>query len=198
MENIELIKLTLLSITTFCSVFTLIYLIRSKRTRLSTYSELKEIHGKISAVITVTNKSEKPIVISSIRFPLPTGNSEPRLSVPKSLKILRALDDFTGTKPLTTYASDLVVSYNRDPSKALVEGESITATIPLDDMMNVILEAQECLFSSKTINYLLFSLMSFHVQSSKGKHIKRRSMWEIRYYLASNYGKNNQLANIPT
>ncbi|VAW42423.1 hypothetical protein MNBD_GAMMA01-1728 [hydrothermal vent metagenome] len=198
MENIELIKLTLLSITTFCSVFTLIYLIRSKRTRLSTYSELKEIGGKISAVITVTNKSEKPIVISSIRFPLPTWNSEPRLSVPKPLKIIRALDDFTGAKPLTTYASDLVVSYNRDPSKALVEGESIIATIPLDDMMNVILEAQECLFSSKIINYLLFSLMSFHVQSSKGKHIKRRAMWEIRYYLASNYGKNNQLANIPT
>ncbi|EHH1078816.1 hypothetical protein J7I01_004514 [Vibrio parahaemolyticus] len=195
MEKLELVKFGFICITTFCSLCTFILLLRSKRISFSTKSGLRMINGKYQAVITVTNRGEKSIVVNSIRFPIIMWDNEPRLPVPRPLKFFRLLDDLTGNQPLSVYASDKVVTYERERSKALATGESITAYIPLDDMMDVFFDSGEFLLGSRLSIFLYLSFMQIQVATSLGKINKKLAKWDIRYYLVSNYGTDERLTN---
>ncbi|ELM0341258.1 TPA: hypothetical protein I7747_22830 [Vibrio vulnificus] len=195
MDKLELVKFGFICITTFCSLCTFILLLRSKRVAFSTRSGLRTVDGKYQAVITVTNQGEKSIVVNSIRFPIIMWDNEPRLPVPRPLKLLRLMDDLTGNQPLSVYVSDKVVTYDRERSKALATGESITAYIPLDDMMNVFINSDEFMHGSKLSNFVYLSFMQVQVTTSLGKVNKQLAKWDIRYYLASNYGTDKRLTN---
>lgn len=189
----EEIKFILISITTIVSIFSFILLIHSKRTSIKIDSCLKQIDGEATALIKVTNFGEKPIVVSSIRFPLIAWCDEPRLQLPGHLKARRALDDLTGSNFLYQYISDKVVTYSRDLSSALNEGESVTASIPLQAMMSSYFEMNEVLFKSSLLNRLYFQFLTVNVITSKGKFFKKKAMWEIRYYLSNKFGSDPRL-----
>ncbi|AGQ99993.1 hypothetical protein AWQ14_06695 [Vibrio parahaemolyticus] len=195
MEKLELVKFGFICITTFCSLCTFILLLRSKRISFSTKSGLRMINGKYQAVITVINRGEKSIVVNSVRFPIIMWDNEPRLPVPRLLKLFRLLDDLTSNQPLSVYASDKVVTYDRERSKALATGESITAYIPLDDMMDVFFDSGEFLLGSRLSIFLYLSFMQIQVATSLGKISKKLAKWDIRYYLVSNYGTDERLTN---
>ena len=187
------IQFILIPIKTFVSVFSFILLLRSKRESVRIDSFLKQIDGEATALIKVTNFGEKPIVISNISFPIYVWCDEPRLKLPNYLRARRVLDDLTGSYPLSKHISDKVVTYSKDLSSALNEGESVTASIPLNKMMGSYFESNEMLTQSPFLNRLFFKFLTIHVVTSRGKPFKKKAIWEIRYYLENNFGSDPRL-----
>ena len=196
--DLELIKLVLISTTTLVSIFTFLLLLRSKKTKLKIHSKLEEIDKKANAIITVTNHGEPTVSVSSVRFPISSWSNKPKLNVPRYLKFRRALDHLFGSNPLHFYISDVVSIYDRDLSEPLSKGQTLTVSVPLDDMINVLIENNGYLFGSRALNKLYLKKLKIEVVTTTGKIFSSKAMWEIRYYLKEKYGSDLRLAGVST
>ena len=196
--ELEFVKLGFILVTTTVSICTFILLLRSKKTVLKIHSRLEEVDNRATAIISVTNYGEPPVLISSVRFPISSWSNKPKLLIPRYLKLRRVLDHLFGRNPLHFYVSDPVCTYDRDLKEPLTTGQTITASIPLEDMIETLISNNGYLFGNATLNSLYLGKISIHVVTTRDINFSAKAMWEIRYYLKEKYGKDKRLMGVAT
>lgn len=186
MDNLELLKLGLMSVGCFFSLRSFYILKNSKRTKLSilsnfTYSQ--ESYLKIC----VTNFGEKPVTIHSIRLPFMAWRKPANYTTPKFFKVISVIEDFLGKPDTYQYMSDLVINYSiNDSNMALSEGNQLIGIIPLEKLIYSYFETDDAM-PSKLFFFFFIFFLNINVKLTNGKIFKVRACREVRYYLYKKY-----------
>ncbi|HBN22657.1 MAG TPA: hypothetical protein DD412_05410 [Holosporales bacterium] len=172
----------------------------SRRVKLAAVSTLTvEKNGKFIAGITISNESQRPVEVQSVRFDIFSWDQSPKLKVNGILKFQRAIDLLYELEGTWFFPSDVAQTDYSDKMPCYLRAEqSMAVYIDLDKMMEEHFNYGEGGHFENNL-FFRFSMrfLSINIKTTEGKSFKLRAYREIRHYLYVKYKEDSRILAYP-